>query len=448
LEDGHLSSIGVLLLLAALHGIVVLAYAALTHAPTRSDDDEDRPDRLTYLKRNLPRLDISVQLTLLLLRVAVFALATVLVSVLWAAETPDVLLRYAVVLLPLALLFYLLADLLPATIGRARAEQIAPALGLVLSALLLNPLAGLLLAAERVLNRAAGGSNTARSVTEEELITLVEGGDIATSEKEMIVSVLEFRDTLAREVMVPRLDMAALSIENTLEDALDVFVESGHSRIPIYEESIDNIKGLLYAKDLLTLMKAGDFRGRSIAELMRPAYFVPESKRADRLFKEMQKSKIHLAVVTDEYGGTAGLVTIEDLIEEIVGDIQDEYDIDEEADYVQQGADEYLVDASMNLEDFAELLDVVIEDEENDTVGGFIIGQLERVPEVGEVVETEEMILRVMSVDGRRIRKVHVTRRPQPGSEAEADEPSAEPDPQVNGRGALINGTASHEASA
>jgi CBS domain containing-hemolysin-like protein len=150
---------------------------------------------------------------------------------------------------------------------------------------------------------------------------------------------------------------------------------------------------------------------------MRKAYFVPESKRCDVLFKDMQTSKIHMAIVVDEYGGTAGLVTIEDLIEEIVGDIQDEYDLNEEAEYIQKGPDEYLVDASINLGDFNELLDIELPTEDNDTLGGFIFMQIGRVPEVGETIEHEDLVMRVEAIDGRRIRKVHVVRRRPPALE-------------------------------
>jgi CBS domain containing-hemolysin-like protein len=222
--------------------------------------------------------------------------------------------------------------------------------------------------------------------------------------------------------MIPRMDIEALEINTSIEVALGKFLESGHSRIPIYDEKIDNIEGLLYAKDLLSLWHSGDLKSRSIRDLMRPAYFMPEDKRADLVLKEMQDSKIHLAVVVDEYGGTAGIVTIENLIEEIVGDIQDEYDIDEEDEFIRQGEHEYVIDASMDLDDFNELLNVDMPTEESDTLGGFIYGQLGRVPRVGEVIDDPEhhLVLRVDSIDGRRIRKVHVTRiNAVSGSEAE-----------------------------
>ena len=272
------------------------------------------------------------------------------------------------------------------------------------------------MAISRVFAGALGGDDLAVTVTEEEIMTLVNAGQkegtIEDEEKAMIFSVLQFSETLVREVMIPRMDIEALEINTSLEAALGKFVETGHSRIPVYDEKIDNIEGLLYAKDLLTLWHNGGPKPTALRELMRPVYFVPEDKRADLVLKEMQNSKIHLAVIVDEYGGTAGIVTIENLIEEIVGDIQDEYDPDEEEEYIQAGENEYVIDASMDLHDVNELLNISLPTEENDTLGGYIYSQLGRVPTVGEVVDDPEhaLILRVESVDGRRIRKVHVTR--------------------------------------
>jgi CBS domain containing-hemolysin-like protein len=258
----------------------------------------------------------------------------------------------------------------------------------------------------------------------------------------MIRSVLEFGETLVREVMVPRLDITALEIDSTLDEAVDAFMQSGHSRVPVYDDKIDNIKGVLYAKDLLNMVRSGEMERRSIRELMRPAYFVPETKRADTLFKEMQSRKVHLAIVVDEYGGTAGLVTIEDLVEEIVGDIQDEYDVNEEAEYVALGEGAYLFDGSINLDDFNDLMESDLSTEDNDTLGGYFFGLLGRVPEVGETIDIDEdkgkLVLRVESVEGRRIRKVHAERVPNAPEEPTEDEEHEE-QASANGRSPEIS---------
>jgi CBS domain containing-hemolysin-like protein len=187
-----------------------------------------------------------------------------------------------------------------------------------------------------------------------------------------------------------------------------VIIQAGHSRIPVYHDSIDNVQGVLYAKDLLLPFR--DSHGDTpITELMRPAYFVPESKRVDDLLQELQQRRVHMAIVVDEYGGTAGVVTIEDLLEEIVGDIQDEYD--SETPLAQQlGEREYIFDAQIRLDDVSEILDVALPAEESDTLGGFIYSQLGTMPAVGSRVHYQQLTFEVQSVQGRRILQVRVVK--------------------------------------
>ena len=441
MDDGSLSSLTLIVTLVAVHALVAMSQAALSLSPAAylrdlANEGNQRANRVVRLNDNLPQLQITAQLVLMFIRVAIFAIATIMVKnplfglspELQAVVVPPI--SYAIVLVPLVLLVFLVGDLIPGAVGRSRAAVIAPIVALPMRALvlLLGPIVRLLLVVERSFARVSGGSDVAKTVTDEEILSLVDvgqrGGQIESEEKQMIRSVLEFGETLVREIMVPRLDMIALDVDATLDEALTTVVKTGHSRIPIYDEKIDNIKGVLYAKDLLS--RTHELANRSIPGLMRPAYFVPESKRADTLFKEMQARKVHLAVVVDEYGGTAGIITIEDLIEEIVGDIQDEYDVNEEADYVQIRPDEYMFDGSINLDDFNELMECEVSTEDNDTLGGYIFGLLGRVPEAGETLEIvqEDYILklRIESVEGRRIRKVHVLRvTPEP--EVKEEEP-------------------------
>jgi CBS domain containing-hemolysin-like protein len=428
--------------LIAVHALVVIAQAALSLSPAAylrdlANEGNPRANRVVRLNDNLPQLQITTQLTLMLIRVVIFAVATVMVKNPLFDLAPELQvlvvppISYAIVLVPLMLLLYLLGDLIPSAVGRARATTIAPIVALPMRALvvLFSPLVRLLLVVDRSFSRVSGGADVAKTVTDEEILSLVDvgqrGGQIESEEKEMIRSVLEFGETLVREIMIPRLDVVALDVDATLDEALETVVNSGHSRIPIYDEKIDNIKGVLYAKDLLA--RTHELGNRTIPGLMRPAYFVPESKRADTLFKEMQARKVHLAVVVDEYGGTAGIITIEDLIEEIVGDIQDEYDVNEEAEYVQIRPNEYMFDGSINLDDFNELMEVDVSTEDNDTLGGYIFGLLGRVPEAGETLEIDQdecvLKLRIESVEGRRIRKIHVLKEiPEP--EEKDEEPS------------------------
>jgi putative hemolysin len=201
----------------------------------------------------------------------------------------------------------------------------------------------------------------------------------------------------------------ALDVDTPLDKALQTLINSGHSRIPIYEDTIDNIKGLLYAKDLLNLWGKTP---RPLKDIMRKANFVPESKQADVLLHELKRDRIHMVIVVDEYGGTAGLITLEDLIEEIIGDIQDEYDIHEEAEFVQEGPDTFTVDAGITLTDFNDLLNVELSKEDSDTLGGFIFTELGHVPEPGETLDYQNLNFTITSLDGRRIRKVSVIRKP------------------------------------
>jgi putative hemolysin len=251
------------------------------------------------------------------------------------------------------------------------------------------------------------------------LLNVAEGESlIEEEEREMIGSILELSDTLVREVMVPRLDIAAVEVETPLREAVDVVLNAGHSRIPVYKESIDNIIGILYAKDLLRALRDGPTE-RPLSTLLRPAYFVPESKKVDELLEEMQQRRVHMAIVVDEYGGTAGLVTIEDLVEEIVGEIQDEFDR-EEPTVQQVGENEYLLNARVPLDEVQELLGVDLPTDGGDTLGGFIYSQLGRVPAVGDEVRFDRLHLEVLSVAGRRIKQVRARRLPEPGAASEA----------------------------
>lgn len=245
-------------------------------------------------------------------------------------------------------------------------------------------------------------------LSEEGLRFLLSTGDdetgIEQEEKELIASIFEFGDKLVREVMVPRIDVSAAPIDMPMLDALDMILKAGHSRIPVYRNSIDNVVGILYAKDLLRYLRDGR-TDVSLDKILRPAYFIPESKKVDELLQELQQRKVHMAVVVDEYGGTAGLVTIEDLLEEIVGEIQDEFDA-EEPTVEAVSEQEYIFDARVPLAEVEKLFGVELPSEGGDTLGGFIYSQLGKVPAVGDRIEFGPIIIEVLSVAGRRIKQV------------------------------------------
>ena len=246
-------------------------------------------------------------------------------------------------------------------------------------------------------------------VTEEEIRTWVntEQGDggLEKDEREMIYSIFQFGETLSREIMVPRIDITGLDVNSTVQEAINIFGKSGHSRVPVYEETIDEIIGLLYAKDLLRT-DLTEKEKTAIRPFLRKAYFIPESKNVDELLREMQAQGVHMAIVVDEYGGTAGLVTLEDIVEEIVGEIRDEYDQGEELEYQQVSDDEVIFSGRIDLDDVYDILGVDLTDDVADTLGGYIYGQIGRVPVGGEQIKVDGWLLTVSQVSGRRIRQV------------------------------------------
>ncbi|MGV3026383.1 HlyC/CorC family transporter [Clostridium thermobutyricum] len=246
-------------------------------------------------------------------------------------------------------------------------------------------------------------------ITEEELKTMVgvseEEGVLEDVEKEMIFNVFDFADSQVKDVMIQRVDVTAIDINDDYKEILRVIKEEQFSRIPVYDDSIDNIIGVLNVKDLII---AGERKGEfKVKDYMREAFFTFEFKKITELFNEMKKTRNHLAIVLDEYGGTVGIVTIEDLIEEIVGDIEDEYD--QERDMIEViKEDEYIVDGSSRLDDVSELIGVNMESEEFDSVGGLIIGALGRIPEDKEEVIIDRIKFIVEEVDKNRIKKVRI----------------------------------------
>jgi putative hemolysin len=330
-------------------------------------------------------------------------------------------LAVAAITIGLAIITLIFGELAPKSIALAHSERLAlfVARPIELLARLASPLVRFLVWATNLVAKPFGGQRRRGLpiVTQEEIKTLVDAGEesgmLEEDEKEMIYSIFEFGETLAREVMVSRVDIVALDADTPLLDAMDVIIKHNHSRVPVYQGNIDNVIGILYAKDLLKVMRE---KGREAAnqirlpDIVRPAAFTPESKKVDELLADMQKRRIHMAIVIDEYGGTAGLVTIEDILEEIVGEIQDEYDQGEEALIQPAGDNEWSIDARTNLSDINDLLECNIPIDESDTLGGFIYESLGKVPLPGDEVQREDLRFKVVNVAGRRIGKVRVTR--------------------------------------
>lgn len=266
----------------------------------------------------------------------------------------------------------------------------------------------------RVLGQGGGTSSVVPQITEDDVrstITLAEHseGGLTEEETERIEGILDLDKVVVGQVMRPRVYITAVPVSMALMDALDVVLREGHSRIPVYDGTIDEIVGILYDKDLLKYLRENDLNV-SLRDVAREAIFVPESKRAADLLREFQKRKVHLAIVLDEFGGTAGLVTIEDILEEIVGEIQDEYD-HEDAPYVRVSDDEYVFDAMVRLEEVNEVMGLeLLADNGIETLGGFLFERLGEVAEVGDIVAENHVTLEVTEIEGRRIKKVRIVR--------------------------------------
>jgi putative hemolysin len=342
-------------------------------------------------------------------------------------------LALVVVTVVLALFTIIFAELVPKTLALANTERFAIALSLPIEFLAraLGPVIKVLTGVTAAITRLFGAnvSNEAQ-ITAEELRLIVErGGEqgvLEAEEEQMINSIIELGERRLHEVMIPRIAIAALPASATLEEAIDRIVDEGHSRIPVYEDSIDEVVGILYAKDLLPFLKPGSDPRPAVRTLLRPPVFVPESMTIDDLLHEFQRRKVHIAIVLDEYGGTAGLLTIEDLLEEIVGEIQDEYDT-EEPMVVRLSDDEARVDGRADVDDLAELFDLNLEledDDEYDTVGGLVYHRIGGVPSPGDQIDVNGLTLTVESTDGRRVGKVLVVRR----HADEGDEPRPDED--------------------
>jgi putative hemolysin len=325
-----------------------------------------------------------------------------------------------VVTIVLALFTIVFAELIPKAIALGAPERFALILSRPIDVLarLLGPVVGVLNGITRWVARSMGvDMNQEAAISADELRLIVErGGEqgvLEAEEEQMINAVIELGDRRVHEVMVPRVAIASVDVDATLEQAIDLIVEVGHSRIPVYHDSIDEIVGILYAKDLLPYLKPDAGPRPALRKLLRPPVLVPESMTVDDLLHEFQRRKVHIAVVLDEYGGTAGLVTIEDLLEEIVGEIQDEYDV-EEPMVVRLSEHEARVDGRADVDELLELfdLDMKLEDaEEYDTVGGLVYHRIGGVPAPGDAVDVDGLRLTVESTDGRRVGKVLVTRQ-------------------------------------
>ncbi len=412
----------VLLALAATYvGTIETAFSALMRLSLRFMAERGaRDDRLAFYLDDPILLFVPARLMLGL----IFSLATMCIAILTGATGFQ---SIGMLLLFVAVFILLFEHVLPLLLVRANPER---ALEVLLppfdaAARFVNPLTGGLLRLvdrgrrERERQMASSGEvdqEEAGEVTHAYLDAGADQGLIEGDERKLLQSIVDFGGTLVREVMTPRPDIVAIREDATIAQLLTLFREQEYSRFLVYRENLDNIVGSIFMKDLLHTMDGGIPADAPIQRLLRPATFVPETKRVPELLKEFQRKQVQIAIVVDEYGGTAGLVTIEDLLEEIVGEIRDEYDVESEP-IVDHGDGTFVFSAKVSIDEFRDRLGVDIEDEGFETVGGYVLSRVGRVPAVGESFEIDGLIVEVLEAERRRIHKVRVKKgSPEPSA--------------------------------
>ena len=384
------------------------AFGAMVRLPERLTAERDaRSESLVSHLEDPLRLYVVTRL----LRGGLFALAAVILAQLIGVATPR---EVGVLLLSIVGFVLVCEQVVPSALARRNAgrvlELLLPTFDLALR--VLGPATGwlLLLARPRrgrsANGRGNGGADDAAGEDEE---ARAEAAD--TEERRLLQSVVDFGGTLVREVMTPRPDIVAIAHDATVDQLRALFAEEEYSRVPVFENDLDNILGFVFAKDLV---KAHGLSGDSpiVPRLLRPACVVPEGQRVADLLRELQGRHVQSAIVVDEYGGTAGLVTIEDLLEEIVGEIRDEYDGDESEPVVEEDGGRFVFLATVGVGELAERLGVSVERDGFETVGGYLLARLGRVPAVGETFEVDDLAVEVLDAERRRVRRVRMSRRP------------------------------------
>jgi putative hemolysin len=390
-------------------GTIETAFSALMKLSLRLMAERGRDDRLGFYLDDPIQLFVPARLLLGI----IFALATVLLAMLTGRS--GVHLASIATLLACVTVYIIICEhLLPSLIVRRNPEAVLAALlpPFTVVARAMFPISGLLVRLltsgrpERLIAAQEQDEDDQGEATHAYLEAGEEQGLIESDEKRLLQSIVDFGGTLVREVMTPRPDVIAVQADASLAQLRALFREQEYSRFPVYKENLDNIVGLIRVKDLLKLDDTALDR-HAVTPLIRPATFVPETKRVPELLKEFQRRQVQMAIVVDEYGGTAGLVTIEDLLEEIVGEIRDEDDVESEP-IVEEGNGSYVFSAKVSFDDLRDRLDIDVEPEGFETVGGFILTRLGRVPAVGEVFDLDGLQVEVLEAERRRIHKVRV----------------------------------------
>ena len=403
----------VLAVAAVYVGTIETAFSALMRLSLRLMAERGgRDDRLGFYFDDPIRLFLPARLMLGI----IFSLATMSIAIL-TGRTGS--LKSIGMLMVFVAIFILICEhVLPMLIARRDPERVLEVLlpPFDVAARFLQPLTNslvrLIVDGRRERQAAAAANGDADENREPAPVGNAPGaaeGLIERDERKLLQSIVDFGDTLVREVMTPRPDIVAIAEDATVDQLRALFREQEYSRIPVYKENLDNILGIVFVKDLIRLEAADPGSAPGLHRLVRPATFVPETKRVSELLKEFQRKQVQLAVVVDEYGGTAGLVTIEDLLEEIVGEIRDEYDVETEA-IVDEGHGSFVFSGKVSFDEVRDRLDVGIEPEGFETVGGYVLTRVGRVPAVGESFEIDGLVVEVLEAERRRIHRVRLRR--------------------------------------
>jgi magnesium and cobalt exporter, CNNM family len=414
-----------LLAIAAVYvGTIETAFTALMRLSLRLMAERGgRDDRLGFYLEDPTQLFIPARLLLGL----IFSLATMFIAILTGRTGFQ---SIGMLLVFVAIFILVFEHVLPLLIVGRNPERVLEILlpPFDVAARFLHPLTGSLvrlIAAvprrerERAEPKNGNGEPVENQPREAPQNEAVEGqGIIEGDERRLLQSIVDFGDTLVREVMTPRPDMVAIQAESTFDELRALFREQEYSRIPIYTENLDNIVGFFFIKDLIRLdpPESGQTSLLNLTRFIRPATFVPETKRVAEMLKEFQRQQVQIAIVVDEYGGTAGLVTIEDLLEEIVGEIRDEYDVETEP-VIEEPNGSFVFSAKVNIAEVRDRLGIEIEPEGFETVGGYVLTRAGRVPAVGETLESDGLQIEVLEAERRRIHKVRMRPAPQPQPE-------------------------------
>jgi len=393
-------------------GSVQAAFSALMRLSLRLMAERGgRDDRLGRYLDDPPQLFVPIRLLI--------GVCTVLAGAL-IARLSDIqyTLSVATFIVSLVAFVVICEHLLPMLIVRQNPERVLDFLLPVFDpvARLLSPVTTTILYVIGVKRETQNGGASDSASPEAAKENAPEEGTISQEEgRELLQSIVDFTETLVKEVMTPRPDLVAIRADATLQDLRTLFREEQYSRMPVYRDNLDNILGIVYVKDLVALPPGAE---PPLTTMMRSAYFVPESKRVSELLKEMQRRQVQMAIVVDEYGGTGGLVTVEDLLEEIVGEIRDEYDVESET-VTDEGDGVFVFSGKVSVDEVRDRLGIEIEREGFETVGGYLLSSLGRMPYVGEVVDMGELSFEVLEVERRRITKVRARRRKDATAPAE-----------------------------